>query len=377
MLVPKRRSAMSRKRRSNLTDESSSEEESQASPLSNFESSKDAMSTRKRKESANSNYSDEVRVGRRGRGPSKRPCLNRNALMARENRQRKKEYLQKIENKLSFYQQENKNLNAVIQKQGIDVKRLNGEVAYLRSVLKNNTSITALLQSMNDGLSRICQQRTKEQQSSNNRESLKDGQDMRAELGAWEQLNDTKNDGLDKGDVLGNCFRKNDREAIIENSYNTKTMTNAWSTLKNQHPIAGKTAHPFLKSDHTYTNPKENENAIDSKYQICPDSNDAKNFEHLLPITPSSLTNSDEKVDVNFSDVELSNLSTLGIDVLDDFRLNTGLAMLEQPESSDGFRENFFEKIDDAGICLHVNSGKVSLEFCSICHLNSLNSEAE
>ena len=45
---------------------------------------------------------------KRGRGPSKRPCLNRNALMARENRLKKKAYLEKIENKLLFISKKTK-----------------------------------------------------------------------------------------------------------------------------------------------------------------------------------------------------------------------------------------------------------------------------
>ena len=92
---------------------------------------------------------------RRGRGPSKRPCLNRNALMARENRQRKKEYIERIENKLKYYQQEHANLNTTIQKQALEIKKLTNDVNYLRTVLKNSTLISNLLASMNDSLSKV------------------------------------------------------------------------------------------------------------------------------------------------------------------------------------------------------------------------------
>ncbi|XP_043466392.1 uncharacterized protein LOC122501166 isoform X2 [Leptopilina heterotoma] len=104
------------------------------------------------------NMADEsVREGvkKRGRGPSKRPCLNRNAQMARENRQKKKEYIEKIEKKLNQLQQENKSLNTVIQKQNIDIKKLNADVSYMKSVLNNKSSITMLLKSMNQNLEKI------------------------------------------------------------------------------------------------------------------------------------------------------------------------------------------------------------------------------
>lgn len=94
-------------------------------------------------------------VRRRGRGPSKRPCLNRNALMARENRQRKKEYIERIEARLQNYQTENQELSSTIQKQNVEIKRLNSEVTYLKSVLKNQTMITTLLKAMNDSLGRM------------------------------------------------------------------------------------------------------------------------------------------------------------------------------------------------------------------------------
>lgn len=92
---------------------------------------------------------------KRGRGPSKRPCLNRNALMARENRQRKKEYIERIEARLRVFQQENQELNGTIQRQALEIKKLSKEVVYLKNVLNNNSVITSLLSSMNESLGRM------------------------------------------------------------------------------------------------------------------------------------------------------------------------------------------------------------------------------
>lgn len=92
---------------------------------------------------------------RRGRGPSKRPCSNRNAQMARENRQRKKEYIEKIENRLQIFQKENQELHATIQKQNVEIKRLGVEVKYLKNILENNTHITNLMKAVNESLKKM------------------------------------------------------------------------------------------------------------------------------------------------------------------------------------------------------------------------------
>ncbi|CAB0033138.1 unnamed protein product [Trichogramma brassicae] len=92
---------------------------------------------------------------RRGRGPSKRPCLNKNALMARENRQRKKEYVEKIEAELASLQKENHELRSTIECQSGEIKKLSCEVKYLKNVLRNDTLVTTLMKAMNDSLKKL------------------------------------------------------------------------------------------------------------------------------------------------------------------------------------------------------------------------------
>lgn len=96
-----------------------------------------------------------IQVGRRGRGPSKSHCSNRNAVMARVNRERKKKYVESIEQKLKTLDQENKSLKSRIIEQDKKMEKLNEEVAYMRNVLKNQTMISTLLKALNDGLSRM------------------------------------------------------------------------------------------------------------------------------------------------------------------------------------------------------------------------------
>lgn len=96
-----------------------------------------------------------IQAGRRGRGPSKSHCSNRNAVMARVNRERKKMYVQSIEQKLKTLDQENKILKGRILEQDQRVEKLNEEVAYMRNVLKNQTMVSSLLKALNESLGKM------------------------------------------------------------------------------------------------------------------------------------------------------------------------------------------------------------------------------
>ncbi|XP_033217691.1 uncharacterized protein LOC117173306 [Belonocnema kinseyi] len=94
-------------------------------------------------------------VRRRGRLPSSLPCPNQRAKLARENRRKKNEYIQKIENKLELLEKENKVFSDVVEKQKADIKRLEAEVVYLKSVLHSKKKINGLLKSMNANLQKF------------------------------------------------------------------------------------------------------------------------------------------------------------------------------------------------------------------------------
>lgn len=80
--------------------------------------------------------------------PTRRPdpnTSNRNALMARENRRKKKEYLTKLEEEVDEYKSENKKLRRILKQQFKMAEKLKHEKDYLRNVLANQTQITSLL----------------------------------------------------------------------------------------------------------------------------------------------------------------------------------------------------------------------------------------
>lgn len=397
---------MSGKRYTNVTHDSSSDEDSRDTSFDHF-----GESVAHCKKQVRLYSSDEMHYTRQ-RSTSKRPCLNRNALLARKNRQRKKEYLQKIENKLSFYQRENKSLSNVIQRQGIDIKRLSGEVAYLRSVLNNNSSITALLRTINDGLSRRSEGKFKDPVCFKNRARFADKNRNTDVIQAWSD----QSDSLEANEIFSkekkvlktqnsNDVNTNEKEerALMSTGYENKNQicdelskVNIDSKeAKWKFPLARKTAHSFLDLDHTYTMTRDNLtigefgtwSGIESSEMVsndreefdnCMENEETKEFNDLLPITPTSMSNSDDKVDINLIDTEFNELTNFDIDIFNNLTKfdNASNSVDQLQDTSSIFNEeNLFENLGNSGICLHVNSGKVSLEFCSICQLNSMNSE--
>ncbi|XP_034933798.1 uncharacterized protein [Chelonus insularis] len=273
---------MTGKRRSNIyVNSESSSEESNGLDSDNF----DEFQLKSNKPTVTS----EIKPRKRGRGPSKRPCQNRNAMMARMNRQKKKEYLEKIEKKLSHYRDQHKNLKNIIGKQDIDLKRLKAEVSYLRNILNNNTAITALLKAMNEIL------RNKKCQEVDNQEN---------------KVNTS---------VTGvNCDSSTE--------FSTYEATN-----------------------HTI-------NEIDMK-----------------PLSSLAV----DSVDLGVTDQEIEQLTMDNniFDTINDSDVNADPIDFIRPDDGSIDTANLFENLDNSGVCVHVNSGRISLEFCSVCHLNSINSD--
>ncbi|XP_054011882.1 uncharacterized protein LOC128894257 isoform X1 [Hylaeus anthracinus] len=329
---------------------------------------------------------------KRGRGCSKRPCLNKNALMARENRQKKKAYLEKVESMLSFYQKENKNLTDVIRKQSIDIKRLTGEVAYLRNVLKNNTNISLLLKTINNGLRKI---NTLQKNSFHPHHVSQCSNESETQCKCT-CYTDSKEKVLHPQN--SNIFINNDNNDIltkhsISESQSSKSYVNNKNQIICKNHNIDKIFPLSLDSDHTYAisetsiadvknslNDKETINTITSTTDLFSGDtyvNDENEFDCLLPVTQGDLSNVDEKKDNDPIGIDFDQLSSFNMDIFED--LPKCDEMMDSVESLNDTSNLFTEEEtshspDNTGICLHVNSDKVSLEFCSICHLNSKNS---
>nr|XP_022900392.1 cyclic AMP-responsive element-binding protein 3-like isoform X3 [Onthophagus taurus] len=87
------------------------------------------------------NYDDDL--------TRKRPrCFTRNALMARENRLRKKMYVESLERNMAKLTQENRKLKSKVENQSQMINQLTKEVRYVKNVLANSTDITTILRSI-------------------------------------------------------------------------------------------------------------------------------------------------------------------------------------------------------------------------------------
>ncbi|XP_076634006.1 uncharacterized protein LOC143348074 isoform X2 [Colletes latitarsis] len=299
---------------------------------------------------------------KRGRGPSKRPCLNRNALMARENRLKKKAYLEKVESKLSYYQQENKKLVNLIRKQGADIKRLTDEVAYLRSVLNNNTTITALLKTINNGLRKISTQKTNSFYPHNVSQCSPKSeieQKCKRNTIAKENILNTQNGNIFATNI--NCDSLNEHIVLESQSSEpcTNTKNQVISNIKNN--LKNKETVNTITST---TSPLSEDSYMDS----------TKELDGLLPFTQTDLSNIKKNTDA--IGIDFDQLSSFNMDIFED--LPKCEEMMDTVESLNDTSNLFTEEeisqsLDNTGICLHVNSDKVSLEFCSICHVNSKN----
>ena len=72
----------------------------------------------------------------------------RNAIAARENRQKKKKYVEGLENDVAELKEENKTLKTRNESMATMIRKLSDEVKYLRSVLANESTISLLLKSV-------------------------------------------------------------------------------------------------------------------------------------------------------------------------------------------------------------------------------------
>lgn len=259
---------------------------------------------------------------RRARGPSKRPCLNKNALMARQNRQKKKEHMENMENQLNHYRRENKNQSNMIQQQTINLKRLAAENTYLRSVLKNKTTITSLLSSMN------------------------------------KILNKKKSPRRQRGHINDNMA------ANVVNTFSSSTRPfEATNTIDSDESENEGKLPIFTESNHTYD---VTDDVFDIGAVNCDTMINGMELDSNSRNSGSSPTNegnhSPSSIDLGISDPESDELHPYDQDLFGDFNVTASSS-------------NLFDSLNDAGVCFHVNSGKISMEFCSICHLNSIHSD--
>lgn len=78
----------------------------------------------------------------------RKPCFSKNALMARENRLRKKKYVSKLENDITYLKRNNKKLSLIVDNQSSLISELKKEIKYLKSVIINSGDISKLIRNI-------------------------------------------------------------------------------------------------------------------------------------------------------------------------------------------------------------------------------------
>lgn len=78
------------------------------------------------------------------------PCMSRNAINARENRQKKKEYVKNLEESVDMLKSENSELKNECESLKKTVTNLTDEVEYLKGVLANQSTLASILHKISD-----------------------------------------------------------------------------------------------------------------------------------------------------------------------------------------------------------------------------------
>jgi ATF/CREB family transcription factor len=218
---------------------------------------------------------------------------NRNALLARENRKRKKEMMDSLESTVHDLQMQNKKLLKMMKLKDESTLKLTQEVRYLKSVIANRTEIVSVLKSLPSFTTKT--------------NGIKDNIKLKAEI---------KSTG--SGSETASCETFDDTGSV-------KAMDDPFL--------------PTITDDFFFTDL-------------------ATEWDEILKNPFTSAT--------DFSDYP---------------KIDDDLGLMSPPASSPSeisTEHNYFEKsslmcdeTEGAGVCVHINSGRVSLEFCSTCHYNA------
>lgn len=263
------------------------------------------------------------------RQPTRRPnpkIFNRNALMARENRKKKKQHLETLERDVDKLKDENKTLRQKLQKRSTMVHKLRDEGLYLKSVIANKTSIMTLLRTIQGNKLPI---------TSSNMSFMTD---------LVEQSSGNDRILNSPAATLHSCSSPS---SSLLSSCEDEQQENG-TVLFNEDPFLSSSLMAnqlFSFTDLDQLGFSKNNSCIDDEMKL-------DNWQSLL--------NDDTPFQTKYPDDNVELSSTVS-------------------SEHNYFNNNFIEQTnaDEPGICLHLSSGRISLEFCSSCHRNSQNAWIE
>lgn len=269
---------------------------------------------------------DNCRFDRVERLPTRRPdptVQNRNALMARENRRRKKEHVKVLEKELEQKSQEIRCLKKNLKEKDRIVRKLEHETLYLRSTIANKTDIMSLLKTIRGNKLPLTSSTLSFVTENNDQK----GHRLNGSVSSRSPTTSTASFGSEE--------KENGRVATENDPFLTSTQ-NGFS---------------FSDFDLGFSYPTIDEDmALDDWRSLL-------NDEVTMPMKSNYIPE-----DSN------SDTGSLGI-------INSEHNYYQQKNSG----SKTVERRDgtNPGICLHLAGGRVSLEFCAACHSSSQNAWIE
>lgn len=316
-----------------------------------------SLSTSKRKvgQSIRKSSSSSASVQRM---PTRRPnpnVFNRNAIMARENRKKKKELLETLEKNVDWLKDENYKLKKALKKRDAMVRKLEQDRLYLRSVIANETGIMSLIKTIQSNhkmpvTSSVLSFVTADDH--NTTANVKNLKNTTTLLSCRSPASTTNSD------VGGHCSSNDDDEKENGTILHGDPFLSA-SLIDNQ----------FLFTDlENFTNYFNDDTFISNS--VVP----LENWENLLSdnncgLKLPCLSDEDDNDDEERKEADDEPLQKTLSNVSNEHNyFNDNLNEQKQQQST---------ITDDVtqtpGICLHISNNRISMEFCLSCHRNSQN----
>lgn len=328
------------------------------------------------------------------RMPTRKPdpkVSNRNAIMARENRRKKKEHMEVLQKTVDDAQNENKKLRKMLSMRNNTITKLTQESLYLRSILANKTEIMSLLRCIQGAPART------PPITSSTLSFVADDQDYRydATTTPTSVQKRRNSSGISIGTISSGCSPASSMSpaSYIEDDKENGTV---WTTAYSD---------PFLSSSFT----EQINHFISTDLDIggseggsgsCGSS--ISSYNDINEFTPTENTDDFQWENLLNEPAFKSDLSPLKISDIRD--IDDSEILSTNSSNTVKIEHNYFnnpitntkkvaEKNDRStiiaataaattlttapGVCLHVSNGRVSLEFCATCHQNSQNAWCE
>lgn len=288
------------------------------------------------------------------RMPTRKPdpkISNRNAIMARENRRKKKEQMEILEASVEKTQLENRKLKKMLRDQSDQISKLTHESLYLRSILANKTEILSLLKCIQGN-------RTPITSSALNFVTYNDY-----------KRNETASQSFDMHSCGDSTTSGKSPAYSSITSHIDDDKENGIVMTKCTDPFLSNTM--LLSDTNNFISTDFDSIQTPSPYNQC--SNTDFQWENLLnePTSTAYKTADTFSItdihDMDDNEILSTNSSSHTVNIEHNYFNDT----ITNKKVADA-------KIDNTpGICLHVASGRVSLEFCATCHINSQNAWCE